>query len=166
MKLMVDRHRTDLQFSVGDQVLLKLQPYTQSSVASRPFPKLSFKYFGPYKVLGRIETVVYRLELPEGSMIHPVFHISQLKPFVQDYTPVYSDLPVLTDLDVANAFLEAFLDRRLVKKGNAAIPQVKVSWTGLPEAAATWEDYNASAPAWGHAGSSAGGGVTDGTQQE
>ena len=168
MKLMADRHRTDLQFSVGDQVLLKLQPYTQSSVASRPFPKLSFKYFGPYKVLGRIETVVYRLELPEGSMIHPVFHISQLKPFVQDYTPVYSDLPVLTDLDVANAFPEAILDRRLVKKGNAAIPQVKVSWTGLPEAAATWEDYNVlkkrfpSAPA----GSSAGGGVTDGTQQE
>lgn len=36
--------------SVGDQVLLKLQPYTQSSVANPPFPKLSFKYFGLYKV--------------------------------------------------------------------------------------------------------------------
>jgi hypothetical protein len=28
MKLMADRKRTDLTFVVGDQVLLKLQPYT------------------------------------------------------------------------------------------------------------------------------------------
>jgi hypothetical protein len=37
MKLCADRNRTDKQFSVGDQVLLRLQPYTQSSVANRPF---------------------------------------------------------------------------------------------------------------------------------
>jgi len=30
---MDDRKRTDCHFSVGDQVLLKLQPYTQSTVA-------------------------------------------------------------------------------------------------------------------------------------
>ena len=51
MKLMADRKRTDCHFSVGDQVLLKLQPYTQSTVANRPFPKLAYKYFGPYRVL-------------------------------------------------------------------------------------------------------------------
>jgi hypothetical protein len=32
-----DKNRTDTQFSIGDQVLLKLQPYTQSSVANRPY---------------------------------------------------------------------------------------------------------------------------------
>ena len=50
MKMQADRNRTDREFSVGDQVLLKLQPYTQSSVASRPYPKLAYKFFGPYKV--------------------------------------------------------------------------------------------------------------------
>jgi hypothetical protein len=40
MKLQAGKNQTDKQFIVGDEVLLKLQPYTQSSVASRPYPKL------------------------------------------------------------------------------------------------------------------------------
>ena len=45
MKLSADRLRTDTSFQVGDRVLLKLQPYAQSSVVNRPFPKLSMKYY-------------------------------------------------------------------------------------------------------------------------
>jgi hypothetical protein len=162
MKLMADRNRTDLQFQVGDQVLLKLQPYTQSSVANRPFPKLAYKYYGPYKVLERVGKVAYRLELPEGSLIHPVFHVSQLKQFVADFTPVYADLPSTTDLEAAAAVPAAILQRRLVKTGASAIPQVLIRWSSLPEASATWEDYYIvkqrypKAPAWGQAASSAG----------
>lgn len=54
MKLFADKNRIDHQFIVGDLVLLRLQPYTQSSVANRPFPKLSYKFYGPYKILERI----------------------------------------------------------------------------------------------------------------
>jgi hypothetical protein len=54
MKVQADKNRSDKQFEVGDQVLLKLQPYTQSFVASRPFPKLAYKFFGLYKILERI----------------------------------------------------------------------------------------------------------------
>jgi hypothetical protein len=35
MKLMVDRKCSDLQFQVGDLVLLNLQPYTEFSVANK-----------------------------------------------------------------------------------------------------------------------------------
>jgi hypothetical protein len=45
MKQLADRHRVDRQFQVGEQVLLKLQPYAQSSVVNRPYPKLAFKFF-------------------------------------------------------------------------------------------------------------------------
>jgi hypothetical protein len=47
MKLQDDKKRTDRVFQVGDMVLLKLQPYVQQSMVSRPCPKLAFKFFGP-----------------------------------------------------------------------------------------------------------------------
>jgi hypothetical protein len=162
MKLYADQKRSMGQFNVGDQVLLKLQPYTQSSVANRPYPKLAHKYYGPYEVLERVGSVAYKLKLPDGALIHPVFHISQLKPFTADYTPVYESLPGVTDLEAVDTQPHMIIDRRLVKKGNTAIPQVKLTWLGLPASATTWEDYNVvkqrfpNAPAWGQAASSAG----------
>jgi len=167
-KVQADKHRTDHQFAVGDKVLLKLQPYTQSTVANRPYPKLSYKYYGPFTVIQRIGQVAYKLELPPDAQIHPVFHISQLKPYTQDYTPVYDTLPVLPDLETADTVPRAILEHRMVKKGNAAIPQVKLQWVGLPDSMTTWEDYYVvkhrfpTAPAWGQATSQGRGGVSPG----
>ena len=76
MKIQADKKRSDLQFQPGDQILLKLQPYVQTSIAHRPYPKLAFKYYGPYTVLQRIVAVANKLQLPPDSLIHPVFHIS------------------------------------------------------------------------------------------
>jgi hypothetical protein len=76
--------------------------------------------------------------------------------------------PVI-DLEAAATVPAAVVDRHLVKKGNKAIVQVKLTWVGLPSSVTTWEDYTVvktrfpDAPAWGQAGSSAGGGVTPGT---
>jgi hypothetical protein len=142
MKTFADRNRTEKQFQVGDNVLLKLQPYAQATVINRPFPKLAYKYFGPYKILDRVGQVSYRLELPEGTKVHNVFHVSKIKEFRPDYTPVFRELPKLPLLDSTDTTPEKILDRRLVKKGNAALPQVLIKWKHLPEDTATWEDWN------------------------
>jgi hypothetical protein len=70
-----------------------------------------------------------------------VFHVSQLKPFTANYSPVFSDLPTTLDLAATTPLPTAILQRRLVRKGNAAVPQVLIQWAHLPADQATWEDY-------------------------
>lgn len=59
MKLYADKNRQDIIFQVGDKVFLKLQTYTQSTVANRPYPKLAYKYYGPYTILQRVGAAAY-----------------------------------------------------------------------------------------------------------
>jgi hypothetical protein len=88
-----DKEKTERQFTVGDLVFLKLQPYVQSSLAPRSNMKLVFKYFGPYKVLARVGSMAYKLDLLATSSIHPVFHVSQLKPASLPHSEVIAPLP-------------------------------------------------------------------------
>ncbi|PNX54976.1 hypothetical protein L195_g048599, partial [Trifolium pratense] len=81
MKSNADKKRKEAEFKEGDMVLVRLQPYRQHSAALRKNKKLSMRYFGPFKVLAKVGTVAYKLELPISAKIHPVFHISQLKEF-------------------------------------------------------------------------------------
>ena len=111
-------------------------------MVNRPCPKLTYKFFGPFQILQRIGALAYKLRLPDDSLIHPVFHISQLKPYTPDYTPVFSELPRVPDLTAVSLQPIAILDRRMVKKGNSSIVQVKVQWSSLSPDMATWEDYS------------------------
>jgi hypothetical protein len=95
MKVDANTRRSPRQFQVGELVLLKLQPYVQTSVVSRPCPKLVLKYFGSYKVLERIGQAAYKLDLPSNALVHLVFHVSQLKSFTLDHRPVFSQLPTV-----------------------------------------------------------------------
>uniref|UniRef100_A0A8R7R519 Chromo domain-containing protein n=1 Tax=Triticum urartu TaxID=4572 RepID=A0A8R7R519_TRIUA len=98
--------------------------------------------------------MVYKLALPEDRRIHPGFHVSQLKPFTPDYSPVFSELPRTLDLTAAPLQPITILARRLVKKGNSSVLQVQVQWSSLSPDSATWEDYSVlhhrypTAPCW------------------
>ena len=67
-----DRHRRDLEFSVGDRVWLSTK-YLPVKGTSR---KLSALWAGQYIVLGRVGAVAYKLDLPITWNIHNVFHVS------------------------------------------------------------------------------------------
>jgi len=76
MKCQADRHRREVFFEVGDYVYLCLQPYHQKSLAFQSSLKLSPRFFGPFKILARVGTVAYKLDLLVGAQIHNVFHVS------------------------------------------------------------------------------------------
>ncbi|GMI77157.1 hypothetical protein HRI_001385000 [Hibiscus trionum] len=80
MKLQAYKHRRELTLDEGSWVFVRLQPYQQLSLRLQRQYKLSPRYFGPYRILKRVGQVAYKLELPDSTRIHLVFHISQIKP--------------------------------------------------------------------------------------
>ena len=59
-----DQHWSERSFDVGDWVFLILQPYKQMSLNNtKKDNKLSPKYYGSYKVLQKIGSMAYKLEL-------------------------------------------------------------------------------------------------------
>lgn len=94
MKQYANQNRSLCSFQPCEQVYLKLQPYAQTSVVNRPFPKIAHKFFGPFEILCKVGSAAYKLKLSVDSQVHPVFYVSQLKQHIPDHTPVFSTLPV------------------------------------------------------------------------
>lgn len=158
MKSHADKNRSEREFSVGDRVYLRLQPYVQTSVATRSSQKLGFKFFGPYLVLQRIGKVAYKLQLPQMARIHPVVHESQLKKAVKPTDEVSASIPIALMRAQVQVQPHAIVGERMVHRGGKMIPQVQLRWSGLPHTCTSWEplfimvNEFSDAPAWGQAG--------------
>lgn len=61
MKKQADKGCSERTFAIGDVVFLKLQPYVQSSLFRRSNNKLSFKFYGPFKIVQKIGATAYKL---------------------------------------------------------------------------------------------------------
>ncbi|KAJ9545159.1 hypothetical protein OSB04_024866 [Centaurea solstitialis] len=139
-KSYADKRRSDLEFSVGDKVLLKVSPW-KGVIRFRKRGKLGPRFIGPFKVVARVGKVAYRLELPpELSLIHDTFHVSQLRKCLADesaHIPI-DDIQVDERLNYVERPI-AILERKTKSLRNKEIGLVKVQWEHRKGSEWTWE---------------------------
>ncbi|GKF13358.1 hypothetical protein Tco_0054820, partial [Tanacetum coccineum] len=139
-KSYADLKRKPMEFQVGDRVMLKVSPW-KGVVRFGKRGKLNPRYVGPFKVLERIGSVAYKLELPqELSRVHNTFHVSNLK-------KCYSDEPLAVPLEGLHIddklqFVEEpveIMEREIKRLKRSRIPLVKVRWNSRRGPEFTWE---------------------------
>ncbi|KAE8820467.1 hypothetical protein D1007_01615 [Hordeum vulgare] len=144
MKHYADKKRQEREFSVGDMVYLKLQPYRHTSLSLHGHLKLHSKFYGPFRVLQRIGKHAYKLLLPEGCQLHDTFHVSQLKKHIGPEVVQSPQLPLVGPDGLIKMEPEAVLERKLIprRQGSISIPVVRwlIKWVNMPVEEATWED--------------------------
>ena len=135
-----DRHRRDVVFSVGDQVLVTASMLKTDFQADRPADKLAHKWVGPYKVIAVARTTV-TINLPASSRIHPVLHVSEVKHYSQSAHQADSRPgPEFVDDDGSEHYVaERILDKRTKGRGRSSRVEYLIKWEGYPDHDATWE---------------------------
>ncbi|KAK8924154.1 hypothetical protein KSP39_PZI019727 [Platanthera zijinensis] len=139
MKKDADKKRQEIAFQKGDLVLLKLHPYRQTSLHKKTCQRFRLRYFGPYKILEQIGSVAFKLELPESSKIHPVFHVSMLKKYFPSASYPVHAIPGLDLARINKRHPIDILQRRTIQKEGHLYHQGLIQWEGMLPEEATWE---------------------------
>nr|GEV31908.1 hypothetical protein [Tanacetum cinerariifolium] len=92
--------------------------------------KLNLRYIGPFKVLAKVGTIAYRLELPEQlSRVHSTFHVSNLKKCLSNEPLAISldEVHIDDKLRFVKELVEV-MDREVKWLKQSRIPIIKVQW--------------------------------------
>ncbi|GKF42592.1 hypothetical protein Tco_0125934 [Tanacetum coccineum] len=128
-KSYADLKHKPMDFQVGDKFMLKVSPW-KGVVRFGKRGKLNPRYVGPFKVLEKVGSVAYKLEILEDlSRVHNTFHVSNLK-------KCYADEPLAVPLDGLHfddklQFVEEpieIMDLEVKRLKRSRIPLVKVRW--------------------------------------
>ncbi|GJU73986.1 putative reverse transcriptase domain-containing protein [Tanacetum coccineum] len=139
-KCCADLKHKPMEFQVGDKVILKVSPW-KGVVRFGRRGKLNPRYVGPFKVLKKVGSIAYKLELPqELSRVHNTFHVSNLK-------KCYLDDPLVVPLEGLQVddklhFVEEpveIMDREVKQLRRSRVPIVKVQWNSRRGPEFTWE---------------------------
>ena len=139
-KSYADVRRRPLEFEVGDHVFLKVMP-KRGVVRIGKRRKLSPRVIGPFEILERIGTVVYRLALPPSMIrVHEVFHVSMLRKYTPDPAHVVDWGQIEVDTD--GTFEEGpvcILDIGDHVLRHKTVRLVRVLWRHCGVEESTWE---------------------------
>jgi hypothetical protein len=136
MKRHYDIQRTDtsqIQIEPGSKVWLDARNVTTTA----PSKKLADKRLGPFKVLSKVSSLNYKLELPTSIPIHPVFHVSLLEPYIETTIPnrTQPPPPPIVIEGEPEYEVDKILDARLWRRQK----QYLVKWINYSDADNSWE---------------------------
>nr|GFA07632.1 putative reverse transcriptase domain-containing protein [Tanacetum cinerariifolium] len=139
-KSYADKRAKPLEFEVGDMVLLKV-PSWKGVVCFRKRENLSLRYTGSFKILARVDSIAYTLELPEELKgIYSTFHVLNLKKCLAECDVVISVDKIQLDdkLHMIEEPVEV-VDREVKRLRQSRISIVKVRWNSQRGPEYTWE---------------------------
>ena len=135
-KLIHDKHRRDVEFSVGDRVWVDVRSSDKSKSA-----KIGPHWTGPFRIVEKLSPITYRVVSMRGRDCEHVLHIERLKPFTDrnpritsdDVSPEFHRL-LNEDLDaVAGIYkVKRVLQARSSGTGSSRKFEYLVEWDGYP----------------------------------
>ena len=139
-KSYADLKRRDIEYQVGDKVFLKVSAWKKIMRFGQK-GKLSPRFIGPYEILEKVGSVVYKLAVPPKlDKIYNVFHVSMLRRYRSDPSHVLPVESIEVNPDLTYNEEPILIQAREVKQlRNKRIPLVKVLWRNHSEKEATWE---------------------------
>ena len=134
--------RKDRQFNEGDMVLVRLRP---ERFPPGSFTKLHARRAGPFRVIKKLGTNAYVIELPSKFGISPVFNIEDLTEFKGDVDensaiPLPEATPVLR-VPASTAprdEIAAILDHQFVTTRRGGYYKFLVQWKNRPNSDSVW----------------------------
>jgi hypothetical protein len=125
-----DKARAPREFEVGNHVYIKVSP-TKGVQRFGVKWKLAPRYIGPYEVTEKFGTTAYRIRLPDQlSVVHDVFHVSQLKCEQVPETQIIEETNVEIESDLSLAeYPMRVLDHKETQTRRQKVKMYKIQWS-------------------------------------
>ena len=127
MAMAVNRSRQPVEYNVGDEVVLTIK-HIKNYCPHLP-AKIKARWVGPFTITQQVSPMAYRVDLPPGWRLHPVFHVDKLKKYIHSeefLREVHPPPPIVVEDLIRH-------------RGTGTCRQYLVLWKAYPFTEGTWE---------------------------